>query len=141
MSNKYFAVSPNGTEIQMSRLTAENHKNLMDQAGERGWYYGTQEEIAELRAKRNGGVPKVQELSKDIEILELKKQLAEAQAMLVAQDEKDIPDETQEAPMNAKVVIGFINSANSKEEIERIIATETRQSVLKAAKKRITELA
>ena len=139
MSNKIIAISPQGVELTMTRMTAESHKHLMIQAGERGWVYGTREEIDALQGRKQSS--HVQVLSKDLEILELRKQIAELKAMLVAQDEKDIPVETEEAPMNAKVVIGFINSANSKEEIERIIATETRQSVLKAAKKRITELA
>jgi len=139
MSNKIIAISPQGVELTMTRMTAESHKHLMAQAGERGWVYGTREEIDALQGRKQSS--NVQLLSKDLEILELKKRIAELEAMLVAQDEKDIPDETQEAPMNAKVVISFINSAQSKEEIERIIATETRQSVLKAAKKRITELA
>lgn len=139
MSNQYFAVSPKGTEIHMSRLIAENHKMLMEQAGERGWFYGTREEVDAFKGKPTFSHQSVQEKSKDIEILELKRQLAELQAMQVAQEEKELPDNV-EAPMNAKVMIGFINSAQSKEEIERIVGNDTRSTILKAAKKRISEL-
>lgn len=139
MSNQYFAVSPKGTEIQMSRLMAENHKNLMEQAGERGWFYGTREEVDTFKGKPTFAQQSVQEKSKDIEILELKRQLAELQAMQIAQEEKELPNDV-EAPMNAKVVIGFINSAHTIEEVERIAGTDKRSTILKAAKKRISEL-
>jgi hypothetical protein len=42
--------------------------------------------------------------------------------------------------MNAKVVVGFINSAHTIEEVERIAGTDKRSTILKAAKKRISEL-
>lgn len=112
----------------------------MLQANERGWFYGTREEVNAWRNKSGYfTTPSVQEISKDNEILELKRQLAELQAMQIAQEEKELPDNV-EAPMNAKVVIGFINSAHTIEEVERIAGTDKRSTILKAAKKRISEL-
>jgi hypothetical protein len=140
MSNSIIAVSPKGLEYKMSRLTAETHKHLMLQANERGWFYGTREEINAWRNKSGYfTTPSVQEISKDNEILELKRQLAELQAMQIAQEEKELPNDI-ETPMNAKVVIGFINSAHTIEEVERIAGTDKRSTILKAAKKRISEL-
>lgn len=139
MSNSIIAVSPKGIEYKMSRETAETHKHLMLQAGERGWYYGTKEQVAEWRRNKHGYIPNVQDTSKDLEILELKRKLAELQAMQVAQEEKELSD-SDDAPMNAKVVMGFINSAQTIEEVERIVANDKRSTIIKAAKKRVSEL-
>jgi len=139
MSNQYFAVSPDGTEYQMSRMIAENHKMLMIQAGERGWMYGTREEINQLRGISSNQVNKNVELaSKDMRILELERQLAEMKASAVAEEEKFVPE--TETPMNANVIIGFIKSAITIEEVNRYTHNEKRPSVLKAAAKRVAEL-
>lgn len=139
MSNQYFAVSPTGTEYQMSREIAENHKMLMIQAGtHQGWLYGTREEIDLIRGGGRTINSNLELASKDHKILELERQIAEMKASMVAETEKFVPE--TETPMNANVVIGFIKSASSVAEVNRLTFNEKRPSVLKAAAKRVAEL-
>lgn len=67
MSNTIIAISPQGVETKMNKLIAQRHKELMLQAGEKGWTYTTQEELSAIQSDKAN--LNVQLLNKDVEIL------------------------------------------------------------------------